>query len=117
MALIIIDGELCVVENEEVTHVFERGNLSRSAYKHMCSWVQTNFSLKLNIHELWEKAQEAWDNLSEQNKMCIWSVCQQEKQNAQDIRDGLLANLKEYQGYSSVKNQFSEAIERVFENF
>ena len=117
MALMFIDGDLCVVENEEVTHVFERGDLPREAYKHMCSWVHTNFKLKLNIHELWEKAKESWENLSEQNKIYVWGICQQEEQNARDIRDGLLANLKEYQGYNSVKNAYEEAIKKVFDNF
>ena len=117
MALAIIDGDLCFVEGEEITHVFEKGPLSRPAYKHMCAWAITNFNPKLSVDELWVNAREAWDNLSEQNKILVWSICNQESQNAQDIRDGLLANLSDYQGLKNVKDAFSEAIRNAVENF
>jgi hypothetical protein len=117
MALVMVDGDLCLVEGEEITHVFEKGTLSRPSYKHMCAWAITNFDPKLSVDELWANAKEAWDSLSAQNKTCIWSICNQELQNAQDIKDGLLANLSEYQGYPVVKDAYIEAIKSVLINF
>jgi hypothetical protein len=117
MALVYIENDLCLVEGEEVTHTFEKGNLSRASYKHMCAWTFTNFNSKLSPEENWSLAKEAWDSLSEQNKMCIWSICNQESQNAIDISQGLLANLAEYQGYKPVKDAYREAIIKVLENF
>jgi hypothetical protein len=117
MALVFIENELCLVHGEEIIHVFEREGLSRHAYKHMCTWTITNFNTKLSVDELWLKAREAWDSLSEQNKMCIWSICNQETQNAKDISQGLLANLSEYQGCKSVKDAYADAIKSVLSNF
>jgi hypothetical protein len=77
---------LCLIEGDEVTHVFEKDTLSRAAYKHMCAWAITNFNPKLSVDELWVNAKEAWENLSDQNKMAIWSICNIEAQNARDIQ-------------------------------
>jgi hypothetical protein len=117
MALVFIENELCLLDGEEIIHVFERGTLSKASYKHMCAWTITNFRSKLNAEELWSNAKEAWDNLSEQNKVCVWSICEQETQNAKDISQGLLAKLAEYQGYKPVKDAFSEAIIKVLDMF
>jgi len=117
MALVFIDNELCLLEGEEIVHVFERGENSRVSYKHMCSWVISNFGSKLIPEEAWSKAREAWETLSEDHKIAVWSIVNQEHQNAKDITQGLLANLREYQGYKSVKDAFQEAIMKVANNF
>ena len=117
MALDIIDGELCLVEGEEITHVFERGELDRPAYKHMCGWMQTNFDSKLKIDEQWEAAGKAWEDLSSSHKSLIWSMAQQETRNAQDICEGLLATLAQYQGTVSVKSSFISALRETRDRY
>lgn len=118
-SLEMIDGSLHLLdtENDEVIHEFERGSLSRASYKHMCSWMFTNFDSKLNIHEQWVKAKEAWDNLGFQNQSAIWAIVNYERQSAIDISQGLLATLHGYNGLASVKEEFKIAIQRVREIF
>jgi len=124
-----IENELHILCNEEIIHVFERGRgtlgpdgeakppLSRAAYKHMCAWVQTNFSLKLSAEELWVQAEKSWDSLTQEQQMIIWAVIIQEEQNAYDISQGLLATLNGYQCLSGVKAAFSDGIKRVRDQF
>ena len=123
-----IENELHLLCDGEIIHVFERGTLSRAAYKHMCAWVQTNFESwvlrtqlgeapKLSADELWVQAEKAWDALSPEHQMTIWSMTIQEEQNAKDISQGLLATLNGYQCLSTVKAAFSDAIKRVREQF
>jgi hypothetical protein len=113
-----VDGELCAInENNETSYVFERENLSRVAYKHMTGWIKTNFDSKLSFGENWSKAEEAWDALTPENKMLLWSLSNQEGQCAQDICTGLLATLSEYQGLSHVKKAFNGAIKKVMDQF
>ena len=114
-----IDAELCLVDQTtgNISHVFERGNLSRAAYKYMTHWVQTNFNSKCVPEELWERAERAWDGLSPENQMALWSLSVQEQQNAQDICTGLLATLSGYQGLTVVKQAFKEALESVANRF
>jgi hypothetical protein len=113
-----VEGELCVIdENNEIIHVFERENLSRAAYKHMICWIKTNFDSKLSFGENWSKAEAAWDALTPENKMLLWSLSNQEDQCAQDICTGLLATLSEYQGLTHVKKAFNGAIKKVMDQF
>jgi len=113
-----IDNELCILdENCEVVHVFERGDLSRGAYKHMCACVKEFWDAGTPPDILWQKAEAAWDALTPEQQMLIWSLSVQEKQNAQDICTGLLATLMNYQGLISVKKAFQVAIKSVLEQF
>jgi hypothetical protein len=125
----MMDGELHLLdETGDVIHVFERGNLSRAAYKHMCAWVITNFESwvrgtqlgeapKLSADELWTEAEKAWDALTPEHQMTIWAMTIQEEQNAKDISQGLLATLNGYQCLSTVKAAFSDAIKRIRDQF
>jgi hypothetical protein len=112
-----IENELHIICDGEIIHVFERGNLSRAAYKHMCAWVQTNFNSKLSAEELWVQAEKAWDSLTPEYQMTIWAVTIQEEQNAKDISQGLLATLNGYQCLTDIKAAFSDAIKRIRDQF
>jgi hypothetical protein len=112
-----IDGELCLVKDEEIVHTFERGKLPRATYKHMAAWTQKNFDSEIGPHELWARAARAWEVLDEQHKIIIWSLAEQEAQNARDISDGLLATLAGYQGLAAVKSSYADAIKSVRDNF
>jgi hypothetical protein len=113
-----VDNELCILdENCEIIHVFERGDLPRAAYKHMCACVKNSWDEKVSPDVLWAKAEAAWDALTPEQQMLIWSLSEQEKQNAQDICTGLLATLMNYQGVSAVKKAFQVVIKGVLEQF
>jgi hypothetical protein len=113
-----IDGELCILNDQgEIIHVFERGDLKRAPYKHMTAWVLTNFDPKLDPTALWTLAKKSWDDMSPQNQVAIWTMCNQEETSARDIRDGLLATLHGYQGVKSVKDAYKEAIKNVCEKY
>lgn len=112
-----IDGELCICDENEIIHTFERGEFSRAAYKHMCAWVSTNFDPKIDPDQLWLNAEAAWDALTPDQQMLLWSLSVQEHQNAQDVCTGLLATLSGYQGLSVVKKAFHDAIKAVANRF
>ena len=113
-----VDGELAIFDEDgNIIHVFERGDLSRAAYKHMTGWTQANFNENLSPEENWAKADRAWETLTPEHKMLLWSLSVQESQNSLDICSGLLATLASYQGLSSVKNAFKDAINAVTEQF
>lgn len=112
-----LDGELCICDENEIVYTFERGDLSRGAYKHMCGWVKKNFDQELEPTQLWRAAEAAWDDLTPEQQMLLWSLSVQEQQNAQDICTGLLATLYSYQGLTIVKQAFKESIEKVLEKF
>jgi hypothetical protein len=113
-----IDGELCILdENNKIVHVFEKENFSRVCYKHMIGWIKTNFDPKLSPEENWAEAEAAWDALTPDHKMLLWSLRNQETQCAQDICTGLWATLSEYQGLSHVKKVFYNAIKRAADEF
>ena len=113
-----VDGELCILdENCEIIHVFERGNLSRAAYKHMCACVKEFWDENTPPDVLWAKAEAVWDALTPEQQQLVWSLGVQEQQNAQDICTGLLATLMNYQGLSTVKKAFQVAIKGVLEQF
>jgi predicted GNAT family N-acyltransferase len=48
-----------------------------------------------------------------ENQVYILSLLDQENQNLEDIRLGLLATLNEYRGFPSVKKLFEDAIKGV----
>lgn len=108
-----IENELHVVCDGEIIHVFERGTLSRAAYKHMCAWVIANFAPKSNVDELWVQAEKAWDALSPETQAHLFNMSNQEAQCADDIRLGLLATLSEYRGFQFIKDLFADAIRSV----
>ena len=119
-----VDGELCILdENCEIIHVFERvradgeSALSRGAYKHMCAHVRQFWDENASPVVLWSKAEGAWDALTPDQQMLVWSLSVQEERNAQDICTGLLATLMSYQGLTTVKNAFQVAIKGVMERF
>jgi hypothetical protein len=123
-----IDGELHILdENHDVVHVFERTRargseldapaLSRAAYKHMCAWVKTHWGPDSDPDDLWVRAEQAWDSLTQTEQMYLWSMSHQEEQNAQDLCTALLAHLSEYRGLENVKRAFYGAIRSVLEQF
>jgi len=122
-----IDGELHILdENNDIIHVFERAKssdmngevtLSRAAYKHMCGWVKTHWTPDADPDDLWVRAEHAWDALTPDQQAYLWSMSQQEEQNAQDLCTALLANLSEYRGLENVKKAFYSAIRSVLDQF
>jgi hypothetical protein len=48
-----------------------------------------------------------------ENKAYIMTLLDQENQNLEDIRRGLIATLNEYRGFPSVKKLFEDAIKSV----
>jgi ATP sulfurylase len=74
----------------------------------MTSWVEKNW--KGDFTGMWDQAQKVWSNVDVQNQMALWSIDQQKEQNFKDIREGLLATLKGYQGTPEVKRIFEDAI-------
>jgi hypothetical protein len=102
--------ELAVIDESDgsVCHVFERDGETRHAYKYMTSWVSKNWTG--DFTGLWDQARKVWSNVDVQNQMALWSIDQQQEQNFKDIRTGLLATLKEYQGSADVKRIFEEAL-------
>lgn len=112
------DGELAIFdENGEFQHVFERGDLSRAAYKHMCGWIRKNLDATLDFDENWKRAEAAWDALTPEQQALLWSLSVQEHQSAQDLCTGLLATLSGYQGVAHVKEAFREAIVNALQRF
>jgi hypothetical protein len=111
MFLMWIGHELSVNDGDSVCHVFEKGDESRTAYKYMTGWIEKNWTG--DFTGMWERAQSVWANVSVENKAYLWSIDQQQEQNFNDIRQGLLATLKEYQGSSHVKGIFEEALKSV----
>jgi hypothetical protein len=110
MDFFISNGELCLTDPE---HTFERGNLSRAAYRHMCAWIQGNFDPKLSPEENWAMAQAAWDSLTPELQGHLHIMSSKEVQNGDDIRQGLLATLTSYQGAPFIKDLFESAIRCV----
>ena len=113
MFLSWIDRELAVIDESDgtVCHVFERGPEPRYAYKYMTSWIEKNWNG--DFTGLWDRAERVWSNVSPQNQMALWSIEQEQEQNFKDIREGLLATLKEYQGTTYVKGMFEEALKML----
>ena len=113
----IIDSELCLINDEEVIHTFERSGKSQVEYKFMCDSIQRNFDSKLEPKVLWERAETAGADLGPENQAFLFTLFDQEKRNAQDICQGLLATLSEYQGFKTVKGAFRQALNDTLEKF
>lgn len=111
----IIDGELSILNDEgEVEYVFERDNLSRAAYTYMTQWIQDTKKPDEDPGAMWLEAEKAWDVLSPELQAMLIGIANKEKQQARDIRDGLLATLHEYQGFKNIKEAFAESIRACF---
>jgi hypothetical protein len=121
-----IDGELHILdENLDVVHVWTRARgsdldapaLSRPVYKHMCAWIKTHWAPDADPDDLWVRAKQAWDSLTQTEQMYIWAMSRQEEQNAQDLCAALTARLSEYRGLENVKRAFRDALNSVRDQF
>jgi hypothetical protein len=110
----IIDGELTILRNGEVEYVFERDSLSRAAYNYMIHWIQDSKSPDDDPGAAWLEAEKAWDALSPEMQGTIIAIANKERQQARDIRDGLLATLHGYQGVKIIKDAYAECIRTCF---
>ena len=110
----MIDGELAIFRNGEAEHVFERDSLSRAAYNYMIHWIQDRKSPDDDPEAAWLEAEKAWDTLSPEMQGMIIAIANKERQQARDIRDGLLATLHGYQGVKSIKDAYAECIRTCF---
>jgi hypothetical protein len=110
----IIDGELTVLRDGEIEYVFERDSLSRAAYQYMIQWIQDKKSPEDDPGTAWLEAEKAWDELSPEMQGTIIAIANKERQQALDIRDGLLATLHGYQGVKFVKDAYAECIRACF---
>ena len=64
---------------------------------------------KVSQGKTYEDALKYWNELGIDNQICLKQISDREIQNFEDIREGLLATLHGYQGYSNIKI--------IFENF
>jgi hypothetical protein len=110
----IIDGELTILRDGEVEYVFERDSLSRAAYQYMIQWIQDKKSPEDDPGTVWLEAEIAWDALSPEIQATLMTIANKEKQQALDIRDGLLATLHGYQGVKRVKDMYADCIRTCF---
>jgi hypothetical protein len=110
----IIDGELAILRDGEVEYVFERESLSRATYNYMIHWIQDSKSPDDDPGAAWLEAEKAWDTLSPEMQGTIIAIANKERQQARDIRDGLLATLHGYQGVKSIKDAYAECIRTCF---
>ena len=109
-----LEDELVVLDpSGNVSHVFERADHSRVAYKYMCSRIEENHLPELTPEENWKKAEEAWKILAPEIQAHLMILSDKEVQNGKDIRDGLLATLHGYQGFAHIKKLFDQAIRCV----
>jgi hypothetical protein len=114
MSFTIIDGELAILRNGEIEYVFERDSLSRAAYNYMIHWIQDKKTPEDDPGTVWIEAEKAWDTLSPEIQGTIIAIANKERQQACDIRDGLLATLHGYQGNKRVKDTYAECIRACF---
>ena len=110
MEFSVIDGELAILRDGEVDYVFERNSFSRAAYNYMIHWIQDNKSPKDDTGTAWLEAEKAWDALTPETKGLILAIASKERQQAIDIRDGLLATLHGYQGVKRIKDAYVDCI-------
>ena len=110
----IVDGELAILLNGEVEYVFERDSLSRAAYNYMIHWIQDKKSPKDDPGTAWLDAEKAWDSLSPEIQATLMNIANKERQQARDIRDGLLATLHEYKGLKNIKDAYANSISGCF---
>jgi hypothetical protein len=110
----MIDGELAIILNGEIEHVFERDSLSKAAYTYMIRWIQDKKSPDDDPGTAWLEAEQAWDILSPEIQGMLVSIANKERQQACDIRDGLLATLHGYNGLKTIKDAYAECIRGCF---
>jgi hypothetical protein len=110
----IIDGELAILRDGEVEYVFERDSFSRAAYNYMINWIQDKKSPKDDPGTVWIEAEKAWDALSPETQAVLLTIANKERQQALDIRDGLLATLHGYQGVKCIKDAYADCIRTCF---
>jgi hypothetical protein len=114
MEFTMIDGELTVLRDGEIEYVFERDSLSRAAYQYMIHWIQDKKTPADDPGTVWLEAEKAWDALSPEMQATLMSIANKERQQACDIRDGLLATLHGYQGIKSIKDAYADCIRTCF---
>jgi hypothetical protein len=114
MSFTIIDGELAVLRDGGVEYVFERDSFSRAAYNYMIHWIQDKKSPEDDPVTAWIEAENAWDSLSPEIQGMLMAIANKEKQQAGDIRDGLLATLHGYQGVQTIKDAYADCIRMCF---
>jgi hypothetical protein len=114
MEFTIIDGELTVLRDGEIEYVFERDSLSRAAYHYMIHWIQDKKTPADDPGTVWLEAEKAWDALSPEMQATLITIANKERQQACDIRDGLLATLHGYQGVKSIKDAYADCIRTCF---
>ena len=114
MEFTVIDGELTILRGGEVEYVFERDSLSRAAYQYMIQWIQEKKSPEDDPGTVWLEAEKAWDVLSPEMQATLMNIANKERQQAIDIRDGLLATLHGYQGVKRVKDMYADCIRTCF---
>ena len=114
MEFTMIDGELTVLRDGEIEYVFERDSLSRAAYQYMIHWIQDKKTPADDPGTVWLEAEKAWDELSPEMQATLMSIANKERQQACDIRDGLLATLHGYQGIKSIKDAYADCIRTCF---
>lgn len=112
-----IDGELAILRDGQVEYVFERDSFSRAAYYYMIHWIQDKKSPDDDPGAAWFEAEKAWDALSPEMQGMILAIANKERQQALDIRDGLLATLHGYQGVKTIKDAYAECIRACFSQF
>jgi hypothetical protein len=110
----IIDGELAVLRDGEVEYVFERESFSRAAYNYMTHWIQDKKSPNDDPGTMWLESEKAWDALSPETQGMLVSIANKERQQASDIRDGLLATLHGYHGLKTIKDAYADCISVCF---
>jgi len=116
MEISVHEGELTIFDEEgQIKHVFERGDLSRAAYQHMCSHIKMNFDSKLTPGENWSKAEAAWDSLTYDQQIYLWNMSFQEEKEVQSICENILVLLQGAK--ESVRSVFIRAIDKVMKEF
>ena len=109
-----VDGELTMFDRDgNVTHVFERGEHSKTFYKFVSKKVFESYLCELSPEENWQRAEAEWYELSPETQGHLMILNRKEEDCVEDIRLGLLATLAEYQGLNYVKELFEEAIKGV----
>jgi hypothetical protein len=110
------EGELTLFDEEgQIKHVFERGDLSRAAYQHMCSHVKLNFDSKLTPEENWAKAEAAWDSLTYNEQMHLWNLSFQDEKQVQSICENILVLIQGSR--ECIQSIFIRAIDKVMKEF
>jgi hypothetical protein len=109
-----VDGELTMFDRDgEVTHVFERGDHSKTFYKFVSKKVFEKYFCEISPEENWKRAEAEWHDLTPEVQGHLMILNRKEAECAEDIRLGLLATLAEYQGLKNIKEIFENAISEV----